>query len=117
MKRLFPAAIILVFVISVCVCAHLYVDRACDETLKDIENYYNKNIAAATLEDIWHQRKENMSLFVNHDFLDKISVYIGQLTLTSAQDNPTFFDTVYKNIESVLQLIKEEQSFGLHSFY
>ncbi len=116
MKRLIPAAIILVFIISICIGSHICVDHACRKTIDDIENYQNKNITAAQLENSWKKRKEQMSLFVNHGFLDKISVYIGQLTI-STDDNSPEFDTVYKNIESVISLIKAEQEFALHSFY
>ncbi len=116
MKRLIPAAIILVFIISICICAHICVDRACQKTIDDIENYRNKNITAAQLENSWKKRKEQMALFVNHGFLDKISVYIGQLTI-STDDNSSEFDTIYKNIKSVISLIKAEQKFALHSFY
>ena len=63
------------------------------------------------------EQKENMSLFVNHGFLDKISIYIGQLTVASSNDTSPELNAVYKNIESVLVLIKAEQKFGLHSFY
>ncbi len=116
MKRLIPAAIILVFIISICICAHICVDRACQKTIDDIENYHNKNITAAQLENSWKKRKDQMALFVNHGFLDKVSVYIGQLTI-STDDNSPEFDSVYKNIESVISLIKAEQKFALHSFY
>ena len=85
-------------------------------TIDDIENYYNKKITATQLENIWKERKEQMALFVNHGFLDKISVYIGQLTIAT-NDNSPEFETVYKNIESVISLIKAEQKFALHSFY
>lgn len=117
MKRLIPAAIILIFIISVCICAHVFVDRACDQTVNDIEAYYNNKITASTLENSWKERKEQMALFVNHDFLDKISVYIGQLTVSSSNGSSPELNAIYKNIESVLSLIKAEQKFALHSFY
>ncbi|MBQ8741493.1 MAG: DUF4363 family protein [Clostridia bacterium] len=117
MKRLIPATLIFIFIIAVCIGAHMYVDNACDQTINDIENYYNQSITGDELEEKWQERKENMALFVNHNFLDKISVYIGQLTLTEEEDNSPEFDTVYKNIESILELIKAEQKFALHSFY
>lgn len=116
MKRLIPAAIILVFIVSICIGAHICVDNACQNTIDDIENYYNKKITATQLENIWKERKEQMALFVNHGFLDKISVYIGQLTIAT-NDNSPEFETVYKNIESVISLIIAEQKFALHSFY
>lgn len=117
MKRLIPAGIILIFIVSLCIFSHLYVDRICEQTLDDINAYYNQIITADTLQNSWQQRKEQMAIFVNHGFLDKISVYIGQLALTTEENNHSASDTVYKNIQTVLSLIKEEQKFELHSFY
>ncbi len=117
MKRLIPALIIIVLVIAVCFWAQIHVDNACRETLIDIENFRNKTITGAQLEEKWQEQKENMSLFVNHGFLDKISVYIGQLTVAATDETSLELNAVYKNIESVLSLIKAEQKFGLHSFY
>lgn len=117
MKRLIPAAIILILLISVCIGSHIYVDRACEKTLIDINAFQDKKISASTLENFWKERKEQMGIFVNHSFLDKISLYIGQLTLSIEKDNSSEFDTVYKNIETLLELIKAEQKLALHSFY
>lgn len=117
MKRLIPALIIFILVIIVCFWAHIHVDNACTETLNDIEQFRNQKITGAQLEYKWQERKENMSLFVNHGFLDKISIYIGQLTVATTDNTSLELNAVYKNIESVLSLIKAEQKFGLHSFY
>lgn len=102
--------------ISICITAYTFVNRTCDNTIKDIELYYNKKISSQQLENNWKHRKEKMALFVNHGFLDKISVYIGQLTVFTDNNLPEN-EAIYKNIESVLSLIKTEQQFGLHSFY
>ncbi len=117
MKRLIPAIAILVFTITLCSLANIFVDHACDQTLDDIESYYSQHITASELENSWQKRKEQMSLFVNHGFLDKISIYIGQLTVVSNDNTSSETNAIYKNIESVLSLIKEEQKFALHSFY
>ena len=117
MKRLIPAVIILIFLISICIFSNIYVDRTCKQTVEDINAYYDQNISADTLHDSWKIQKEKMSLFVNHDFLDKISVYIGQLTIGKNGNNPPESDDIYKNIQTLLSLIKEEQKFALHSFY
>lgn len=114
MKRLIPAAIILIFIITVCIGANIYVNKNCDLTLEYINEYRNNKITNTKLEDFWQERKEKMSLFVNHGFLDKITVYIGQL---AASEDLSDSDIVYKNIESVLNLIRTEQEFALHSFY
>ncbi len=117
MKRLIPALIIFILTIALCLGAHIYVDRACDKTIGDIKSYYDNKITASQLENSWKERKENMALFVNHNFLDKISLYIGQLTVTSDNVNSPELNVIYKNIEGVLSLIKAEQKFALHSFY
>ncbi|MBR3968242.1 MAG: DUF4363 family protein [Clostridia bacterium] len=114
MKRLIPAAIILVFIITICFVANIYVNQNCDLTLENIKKYQNNEISSSKLESIWQEQKEKMALFVNHGFLDKITIYIGQL---SAKENKAELDVVYQNIESVIKLIKAEQDFALHSFY
>lgn len=117
MKRLIPATIIFIFIISVCITAHICIDRACDKTIADIEKFYSDELSAKELEKIWKDRKEEMSLFVNHEFLDEVSVYIGQLTLSSEEDDIPELDMAYKNIKTTLSLIKAEQTLALHSFY
>ena len=117
MKRLIPASIVFTLVIALCFWAHTYINHACQETLDDIENFYNQSITSSELEKNWQERKENMALFVNHGFLDKISVYIGQLTVAKNDSSSHEINVVYKNIKSVLSLIEEEQKFALHSFY
>lgn len=114
MKRIIPAVIIIVFVIIICIGANVYVKQKCDITLEYINKYRTGEITSQQLENYWQDQKEKLSLFVNHDFLDKITVYIGQLTI---KENSVNFDVTYKSIESVLKLIKEEQEFALHSFY
>ena len=117
MKRLTPAVIILVLTVSMCILSHMYVERICDQTLINVENCYNKTISHEQLKSSWEEQKENLSIFVNHDFLDKISIYIGQLAINENTDNIPERDATYKNIKSVLELIKEEQKLELHSFY
>lgn len=115
MKRLIPAAIILICTVSVCIFSYTYTERECQNTLKEIELYKNDEITADKLESLWQTRKEKMSVFINRDFLDKISVYIGQLTAVDITSGK--FCEIYKNIETLLSMIKNEQSFALHSFF
>ncbi len=117
MKRLIPAGIIFVLVIAICITAHKFIDQSCEKTIVDIERFYNEEISGKELEKIWKDRKEEMSLFVNHEFLDEMSLYIGQLTLSSEEDNIPELDMTYKNINTTLSLIKAEQTLALHSFY
>ena len=116
MKRLIPAAIILVFIVFLCVFSHTHVNRICDKTLSDVQKYYNQKISANDLEQSWKHNKEKLLLFVNHSFLDKISIYIGELTVLNDNKN-NYFNDAYINIQTILSMIKEEQQFAAHSFY
>lgn len=117
MKRLIPAIIILLFIIIMCFYSHILVDSICSKTLDDIENFYNKKITAQDIQNSWQNQKELLSLFVNHNFLDEISIYIGQLTVADADLKSPEFETIYKNVQTILYMIKEEQRFAPHSFY
>lgn len=116
MKRLIAALIVFVFTVLICIIAHTYVDKACNQTLTDIDAFYNNTISAEKLEHNWKQRKEKLSLFVNHDPLDKISIYMGELTLGNKYTNNEK-DILYKNIQTVLSLIIADQTLAAHSFY
>lgn len=115
MKRIIPAIIILIFTISLCICSHVFIDMACNSTTEDIEAFLNDDISANTLESSWQKRKEKMSFFVNHSFLDELSVYIGELTIYNKSNS--YIDHIEKNIQTVLFMIKEEQRLSAHSFY
>ena len=116
MKRLIPAIIILVFTISVCISSHIYIKHACNDTLDDIKKYQNQSISASALESSWEQRKDKMSIFINRGFLDKISIYIGRLTVIDNTESLEF-NTAQKNIATLLSMIKTEQRFAAHSFF
>ena len=116
MKRLIPAAITFVLIFLLCICSNLFIEQACEATAKDIKKFQNKTISADTLKTTWQERKEKMSFFINHAFLDDISLYIGQLCVENTQ-NSDIFEHTYNNIETVLEMIKDEQRISYHSFY
>lgn len=117
MKRLIPASIILISLITICIYSHFYINKICKQTASEIEKYRNQTISASVLQNNWKNRKDKMSIFVNRGFLDEISIYMGQLTVTDTPDDSAAFDATYVNILTVLSMINEEQQFGLHSFY
>lgn len=116
MKRIFPAIIILVITICLCICSYIYVTRECDATNDDIDKFLQNKISSLDLQNSWQERKEKLSFFVNHGFLDDMSLYIGQLSVYDDQ-NSERFDLILKNIDTLLSMIKQEQHFATHSFY
>ena len=116
MKRLIYAAIAFFLLLSLTVYSHISVDRHCNATLKELKEFQNQTIAGETLTQSWTRRKEKMSAFVNHDFLDQISLYVGQITLGNSNKDESFA-VAYKNIETLLSMVQQEQRLALHSFY
>ena len=88
----------------------------CDKTTENIENYHNKEIDSDTLEKNWERQKEKLGIFVNHGLLDDISMSSGKLTLYDTRSDNRFYEA-YRDIQTTLEMIKEEQKLGLHSFY
>lgn len=126
MKRLIPASIMIIFIAALCIYSNVYVNRACKQTVTDIEQYYENCFSnsgstietlSQNLENNWQKRKETLELFVNHSFLDKISLYIAQLPVLAQSGNETQFILVCENIKELTEQICEEQKFALHSFY
>lgn len=126
MKRLIPASIMIIFIAALCIYSNVYVNRACKQTVTDIEQYYENCFSnsdstietlSQNLENNWKKRKETLELFVNHSFLDKISLYIAQLPVLAQSGNETQFILVCENIKELTEQICEEQKFALHSFY
>lgn len=115
-KRIIPAVIIIVAVISVCAFSHHFVCKSCDQTLNNVNLYRNREIDAETLKSNWKNQKDKLEFFVNHGLLDDISIYIGELTIEETLNEDDFFTTL-NNIETSLELIKDEQKLALHSFY
>lgn len=116
MKRLIYATAVLILAITLTVYSHFAVNSATKKTIDDINKFCDQKITSEKLVSNWKQRKENMSAFVNHDFLDQISLYIGQITLGDSSEDENFV-TAYQNIMTLLSMIQDEQRLAPHSFY
>ena len=126
MKRLLAAAIMLIVIITLCISSNLYVTHACQDTAKAVQNYYeqifdaenaDKNKLSKELEALWHNKKERLELFVNHGFLDEISICISQLPIYAKTGDKNRALIICENIKELCEQIEEEQKFAAHSFY
>ena len=116
MKRLFYAIISLILLVALSIYSHVTVDEYCNQTITDLKDFSDKKISGDALTKSWRERKEKMSAYVNHDFLDQITQYIGQMTLGDNHEDENFI-VARKNIETLIKLIQEEQKLAAHSFY
>ncbi len=126
MKRLIAAAVLLVIIVMLCITGNVYVVHACQDTTRDIENFYtqicksdnpNFDKLSKELNEKWIKRKEKLGLFVNHEFLDKISLYISELPMLVKIGNKNEIALVCENIKTICNQMTDEQKFALHSFY
>lgn len=116
MKRLIYAVLVFILLLSLTIYSHVSVDRHCNTTLKEVKDFQNQTITGEALAQSWSAHKEKMSAFVNHDFLDQISLYINQISLGYSNKDENFA-VACKNIETLLSMIQQEQRLALHSFY
>lgn len=126
MKRLIPALIIFLIVISLCISANLCVEKTSQKTLRQIEYCYQEFEAGNTkkalelsqsLKDNWHKDKETLEIFINHSFLDKVNLYICQLPVSIKNNSKSDFLIQYENIKTIFEQMTKEQKLGLHSLY
>lgn len=126
MKRLIPAILILIFIITVCVTCNMYVQKKCEKTIADVENCFfelkqNNNFVAHSkanaIKENWEKDKHKLEFFLNHKFIDQVSVCMSQLPVLTENSSVTAFSLTLENLKCVLNEIKEEQKLNLHSFY
>lgn len=116
MKRLIYAIVAIALLLCMTLYSKFTVKQHCTNTLNELKQFKTHVISGDTLTKTWSNRKEKMSAFVNHDFLDQISIYIGQITLGESNKDQNFA-VAYKNVETLLSMIIDEQQLDEHSFY
>lgn len=126
MKRLIPAGIILIFIVTLCVGSNVYVKKTCKQTITDIEDYYTEcitsdknsiNSLSQNLKSEWNSRKDKLELFVNHTFLDNISLQITKLITHIVNENHESALLDFEQIKELFEQVISEQTFSLNSFY
>lgn len=124
MKRLIAAAILLVFVVSVYMLGYFYTNNACDDARvilnNCVEKYINGNEAkkdAEELKDFWHKKEGILSIFANHEEIDKIELAINSLVVHSdTKDNKMFYE-YSSTIKTLLHQLEEISKPTLHSIF
>ena len=126
MKRIIPACILAVVIISSCIVGQIVVKKYCDGVYNDLkeckEQFVNGEISTAynlsvEVKENWTGNKAVLSVFVNHNLLDEISQSVMQLPEFAKTDGKDTFLGECSKIQSMLTLIKEEQRIRGESFY
>lgn len=124
MKRLIPAAILLIAVIVSYVLSFRYVTVTCDKAEKLVlqceEEYKNGGDACAVakeLIDMWDEKEKILSFFVNHDRIDEIELELSSLSVFCKSDGDVLFYDHIESLKMLLHQVKEDTRISTHSIF
>ncbi len=124
MKRLIPAAILFVLVITAYITSLLFITNSCDKTKDLLETtitaYSDNKTAkeeAKKVEKYWSKKEPLLSVFVNHDRIDDIETAISSLNVyAKIPDNDLFYEYA-DNVKILIHQIMEDTKFTMHSIF
>ena len=123
MKRLISAGILLAAVITAYVLSLIYITKTCDETKEIIlrfEEAYNDSNAykyAEELSNLWDEKENTLSFFMNHDRIDDIELEISSLLLYSKTSKEILFYEHIETLKMLLHQVKEDTKISIHSIF
>ena len=124
MKRLISAGILFAFVVAAYVSSFIYIKKTCNETNELVrlceENYKDGKNAYETAEkidEIWVDKEQTLSFFVNHDRIDEVELELSSLLLYSRTDNEILFYEHIETLKMLLFQIKEDSMINAHAIF
>lgn len=124
MKRLVPAAILFVLVITAYITSLLFITNSCDKTKELLETTitaYNTNKTAKkeakAVEKYWSKKEPLLSVFVNHDRIDDIETAISSLNVYAKMPDNDLFYEYADNVKILIHQIMEDTKFTMHSIF
>ena len=124
MKRIIPAVIILFIVIFSYFGSYIYINYVCnavEDQIEDCLNEYKKEGIAKNstkkLNDYWDKKEKLLSIFVNHELIDKIEVSISNMNLHSNFEENTMFYESCDTVKMLLHQVKEDTRISAHSVF
>lgn len=124
MKRLIPASILFVIVITTYISSLIYITKICNSTIDRLQNIveiYEQNDSAKeeskNLKKYWEDKEKILSLFINHNHIDEIEQAISSLTVYAKEkDNVIFYEYADKT-KVLLHQIIEDTKISTHSIF
>ena len=124
MKRIFPAILILVIIIISYVASYIYINKVCeivdgkiDDCIKAYEENKNIKLCADDLNVYWSKKEKILSIFVNHELIDKIELSISNLKLHSNFEGNEMFYDACDTTKILLHQIVEDTKITAHSVF
>lgn len=124
MKRLISAGILLAFVVAAYLSSLIYIRKTCDETIElvkqceaDYKEGKNAYQTAEKIDEIWVDKEQTLSFFVNHDRIDEVELELTSLLLYSGTDNEILFYEHIETLKMLLYQIKEDSMINAHAIF
>lgn len=126
MRRLIAAGVLLTFVLTSIFVGNYFIRKNCnhmnnmvtDLTIKVEEGKYTDSVKyAEKTEEYWQTAEKVLTAISNHDNVDEISVRISSANSYIKSKNKTMAISKLLEIKKLLEMILEEQTFNIESFF
>lgn len=124
MKRLIPASILIIIVLTVYLISLNYITDSCKEANELLElsvTEYEKNGTSyektKNLNDFWNEKEKYLSFFVNHTHIDDIELAISSLVVYSKDKSNILYLEYADKVKVLLHQIKEDTKISTHSIF
>lgn len=124
MKRIIPAVIILILILTAFFGSYFYVNDVCktayegvEGCLKEYEEHGTAKADSAWLRNYWDEKEKILSFFVNHELIDKVELSISNLELHSKFSNNYMFYEACDTVKILLHQIMEDTKLTTHSVF
>lgn len=120
MRRIIAAAVILLFVVGVSLCGGFIINKNTNEIEKQISEI-QKNAFTDTkgkAEEFfyfWEEKREIMSIFVNHEEIDEIGKVAARMVSAERSHNSTDLFEAANEILYIVRGLKEDETFSLYT--
>lgn len=120
MKRIIAAAVILLFVVGVSICGGFIINKNADEIEKQISEiqktaFTDTNGKAEEFFCFWEEKREIMSIFVNHEVIDEIGKVAAKMVSAERAKNSDDLFEAANEILYIIRGIREDEKFSLYT--
>lgn len=120
MRRIIAAAVILLFVVGVSICGGFIINENADEIEKQISEiqktaFTDTNGKAEEFFCFWEEKREIMSIFVNHEVIDEIGKVAAKMVSAERAKNSDDLFEAANEILYIIRGIREDEKFSLYT--
>lgn len=120
MRRIIAAAVILLFVVGVSICGGFIINKNADEIEKQISEiqktaFTDTNGKAEEFFCFWEEKREIMSIFVNHEVIDEIGKVAAKMVSAERAKNSDDLFEAANEILYIIRGLREDEKFSLYT--